>query len=129
MASVLFGLTQGLIFGLGGFSILCGLNTKCFSFGKNIFENLLNSPMAFGMILSTFKNPCCHDMSGNPLPKAIPHLCVKIYFKSSKLNSPMILFPFISYQKLFLSSILTLGDLQRNYLFSFEFCLQTNFPV
>ena len=93
-----------------------------------IFENLLNSPMAFGVIFSPFKNPSCHDMSGNPLPKAIPHLCVKLYFKSSKLNLPIIFSPFISYQKYFLPSILALGDLQRNYLFSFEFCLQTIFP-
>ena len=32
------------------------------------------------------------------------------------------------FSKTFLSSILILGDLQRNYHFSFEFCLQTNFP-
>ena len=85
--------------------------------------------MAFGMILFHFqKNLSCHDLSGNPLPKAIPHLCVKIYFKSSKLNFPMIFLPFISYQKYFLPSTLALGDLQRNYHFSFEFCLQTIFP-
>ena len=102
---------------------------KCFSFG-NFFENLffLNSPMAFGVIFSLSKISSCHDMSRNPLPKAISHLCVKIYFKSSKLNLPMIFLPFISYQKYFLPSTLALRDLQRNYHFSFEFCLQTIFP-
>ena len=67
-------------------------------------------------------------MSGNPLPKAFPHLCVKIYFKSSKLNLPMNFLPFNSYQKYFLPSTLALGDLQRSYHFYFEFGLQTNFP-
>ena len=127
MTSILFGFTQDLIFGLGGFSILCGLNTNVFHL-ERIFENLLNSPMAFGVIFSPFKNSPCHDMSGNHLTKAIPHPCVKLYFKPSKLNLPIISLPFISYQKQFLPSTLALGDLQRSYLFSFEFCLQTIFP-
>ena len=84
--------------------------------------------MAFGVILSPFKIPSCHDMSGNPLPKAIPHPCIKVYFKSSKLNLPIIFSPFISYQKYFLPSTIALGDLQRGYHFYFEFCLQTNSP-
>ena len=100
---------------------------KYFSFRK-VFENLLKQPMAFGVILFPFKNSSCHDMSGNPLPKAISHLCIKLYFKSSKLNLSMIFLPIISNQKYFLPSILALGDLQRNYHFSFEFCLQTIFP-
>ena len=102
---------------------------KCFSFGKAL-ENLffLKQPYGIWSDSSPFKISSCHDLSGNPLPKAISPLCVKINFKSSKLNSPMILSPFISNQKPFLPSILTLGDLQRNYHFSFEFCLQTNFP-
>ena len=62
------------------------------------------------------------------LPRAILPLCVKSSFKSSKLSSPLDLFPFIFNQKSFLSSILALGDLQRNHQFSFEFCLQTSFP-
>ena len=68
MTSVLFWIHPRLDFGLGGFSILCGLKTKCFSFGKFLLKNLLNSPMAFGVIFSPFKNPSCHDLSGNPLP-------------------------------------------------------------
>ena len=126
MTNVLFGFILDLIVGHGGFSSHVGSNV--FHLKKNIFENLLNSPMAFVVIFSPFKNPSCHDMSGNPLPKAIPHLCIKVYFKSSKLNSPMFLFPFIPYQNYFLPSILILGGLQRNYHFYFEFGLQTNFP-
>jgi len=55
MTSVLFGFTQDLIFGLGGFSILFGLKTKCFSFRIFLLKNLLNSPMAFGVIFSPFQ--------------------------------------------------------------------------
>ena len=96
MTNVLFGFNLDLTVGLGGFSSHVGSNVFHL---KNIFENLLNSPMAFGVIFSPFKNPSCHDPSGNPLPKAIPRLCVKLYFKSSKLNLPIISLPFISYQK------------------------------
>ena len=122
-----FGFTQDLILVLEVFPSYLDSKPNTFHLGKFLLKNLLNSPMAFGVIFSPFQNPSCHDLSGNPLPKAIPHLCVKIYFKSSKLNFPMIFLPFISYQKYFLPSTLALGDLQRNYLFSFEFCLQTIF--
>ena len=130
LTSILFGFTQDLVFGLGGFSILCWLITNVFHSEKKLLK-IFSFKIALwllGVILPLSKTSSCHDMSGNPLPKAIPHLCVKIYFKSSKLNSPMIFLPFISYQKYFLPSTLALGDLQRNYLFSFEFCLQTIFP-
>lgn len=46
MTSILFGFTQDLIFGLGGFSILCGLNTNVFHLGK-VFENLFK--IAYGI--------------------------------------------------------------------------------
>ena len=127
MTSVLFGFTQDFIFGLGGFSILCWLITNVFHLGK-ILKIFLSSPMAFGVIFSPLKNSSCHDMSGNPLPKAISHLCVKIYFKSSKLNLPMNFLAINSYQKYFLPSTLALGDLQRSYHFYFELGHQTNFP-
>ena len=117
-----------LDFGLGGFSPSYVDSSQMFfisekEFLKNLFE------LAYGIWSDIFplsKIPSCHDMSGNPLPKAISHLCVKIYFKSSKLNSPMFLFPFISYQKYFLSFILNLSDLQRNHQIPFEFWFQTN---
>ena len=67
-------------------------NHKCFFIWKEFLKIFLKQPMAFGVILFPFRNSSCHDMSGISLPKAIPHLCVKIYFKSSKLNLPMIFF-------------------------------------
>ena len=68
---------------------------------KKVFEifSFKDNPMAYGVILPLSKIISCHDLGWNPLPKAISHLCVKIYFKSSKLNLPMIFLPFISYQK------------------------------
>ena len=101
---------------------------NAFHLGKFLLKNLLNSPRAFWVIFSPFQNSSCHDLSGNPLPKAFPHLCIKLFFKSSKLNLSIYLFPFTSHQKQFLPSILILGGLQGSYPFCFEFCLQTNFP-
>ena len=76
MTSVLFGFTQDLIFGLGGFSILFGLKTKCFSFGKFLLKNLLNSPMAFGVIFSPFQNLLLpwHEWKSPPKSHS-PSLC------------------------------------------------------
>ena len=76
MTSVLFGFTQDLIFGLGGFSILFGLKTKCFSFGKFHLKNLLNNPMAFGMILSPFSKSLLPWHEWKSPPKSLsPSLC------------------------------------------------------
>ena len=43
-------------------------------------------------------------------------------------TSPMLIFPFKSYSNKFLPSILSIGDLQRNSTFCFDFCPQTNSP-
>ena len=55
LTSVLFWIHPRLDFGLGGFPFLFGLKNQILFIWEVSFENLLNSPMAFGGIFSPFQ--------------------------------------------------------------------------
>ena len=100
MASVYFGFTQDLILVLEVFHLMLA---QMFFIWKNIFENLLNSPIAFGMIFSTFNKsllpwPMCKSSSTNLSPPSdhdVPqiqqveplHIFISIYFLSKTISA------------------------------------------
>ena len=85
--------------------------------------------MTFGKSFATFNNsllpwPQCKSTLLN-LPSSLDHVLHQI----QQVEPPhMIIFPFKSYSNKFLSSILAIGDLQRNSTFCLDFCPQTFFP-
>ena len=123
-----FGFTQGLILVLEVFPSYVDSKPNAFHLGNFFWKIFLNSPMAFGMILSPFSKSLLpwHEWKSPPksLSPSLDHDMLQI----QRVEPLHIFIPFYFLSKLFLPSILALGDLQRSYPFCFEFCLQTNFP-
>ena len=103
---------------------------KYFSLGKMPFENLFEiCTMAFGIILYHFQQfslAMALVQIHSPKPSLIFGSCLAS--NPASWTSPTLIFPFKSYSNKFLPSILSIGDLQRNSTFCFEFSLQTNSP-
>ena len=100
-----------------------------FTWENNFWKSFWICTMAFGIILYHFQQiSLAMALVQIHSPKTFPHLWIMICIKSSKLNLPMWLFPFIFYSNKFLPSFLALGDLQRNSTFGLVFWPQTSFP-